>query len=233
MTTSTVRMYGSEKNARDAATRLKEAGFAEESIVLVTPASGKTGDDVANAVKAGNLLGHAASFYAERVRDGRSLVVVRAPFGRGQAAKEILDACSPVDTDLAPPAAPEAEWGRGAPFSRAAGMRVLLRDSPAPMSQALGIPTLSRGLSFLYSFFGELTKHDYSLSGGLGMRLLSDNPAPLSSMFGMSTISTPRGEWTHSCGLPLLSGKAPFSSLSDNPAPLSSALGLPLLTGKR
>lgn len=203
-----VRMYDSEERAGDAVKKLKKAGFADDAILAMTPGSAQS---VANAIVAGQMMGYRASFYAERVQQGRSLVAVEAPFGRGELATQILDDSGPVDQDLKlPEDAVKNEWGEGAPLSHALGLSVLSRNNPTPLSDALGLSTLGRSGTYLTS---ELSTRKYMLSGPDGPQL-SSNPAPLSSMLG----------------LPVLSRRVSRTKLSNNPAPLSSALGIPTLS---
>jgi hypothetical protein len=203
-----VRMYDKEERARDAVAKLREAGFSDDAIFELAPGAAQS---VASAIEVGRLMGYRAKFYAERVKQGRSLVAVEAPFGRGEQATQILDGCGPVDLDLkVPEDAVKNEWGEGAPLSHALGLPVLSRNNPTPLSDTLGMSTLARSDTYLTS---KLPKWQYILSGPDGPRL-SKNPAPLSSMLG----------------LPLLSHRASRTKLSSNPAPFSSALGLPTLS---
>jgi hypothetical protein len=196
------RMYQTKERARDAVTKLKEAGFSDDAILELTPGSAQS---VASAILAGQMMGHRAGFYAERVKNGRSLVALDAPFGQGQAATEILDGCGPVDQDLkVPEDSGEVRWGgSAAPLSEALGWSVLWRNRPAPLSDALGMPTKSRSQYYLTT---ELASRDPApLSSALGMPTLSRDPTPLSSALGMPTLSR-------------------------NPTPLSSATGTDVLT---
>ena len=230
--TVTVRMYESEQQAHDAAQRLVEVGFPEDKILLVTPTSAAGGEAevVRSAVATGLLPGGYGGLCTQALQRGRSVVAVEAVFGRGQLARDALESFAPVDTEQLP-----------APSTR----------NPAPLSDALGIPTLTRGLPF-----AALTDSRFALSSLYGLRLLSWNPAPLSSLLGMKTLSKPKRPWVSSLGLKLLSrNPAPLSSavgmrtlskpkkpwtrsfglplLSKNPTPLSSFLGLSVLKKRR
>jgi hypothetical protein len=227
-----VRIYQTKERARDAATKLKEAGFSDEAILELTPGSAQS---VASAILAGHMMGHRAGFYADRVKNGRSLVAVNPPFGQGQLATEILDGCGPVDQDLpVPEDTAEVRWGSAAaPLSAALGLPVLSRNQPAPLSDALGMPTRSRSEYYLTS--GLASQDPAPLSRVLGLRLLIRNPTPLSSRLGLPVLL--RWAKSSSFGMRLLSDDpAPLSSalgmptLSRNPTPLSSALGLQVLT---
>ena len=156
-------------------------------------------------------------------------MVVQAPYGRGQRAVQVMQSCGPVDSELLPAYSPR---------------------NPAPLSEALGIPPLTRGS---FRPLGALTKSQYFLTLGIG--LLSRNPTPLSSLFGLKTLTTAK-PWRTSFGLPLLSrSPTPLSSLfglrtirpekrpwnrsfglpllSRDPAPLSDFLGIEVLSKRR
>ncbi len=75
-------MYDTEERARAAVAKLREAGFRDDAILELAPGSAQS---VASAIVAGRMMGHRAEFYAERVKQGRSLVAVEAPFGQGQS----------------------------------------------------------------------------------------------------------------------------------------------------
>lgn len=201
-----VRMYETEQQARNAARKLKDEGFPEDQIFLVTPQSGGTAEAIAAAIMAGFVLRSHAKVYAQGIQAGRSLVVVRAAFGYTQDAIDILDSFGPVDTGLRLPSRDSSiAWDEAAPISSAFRLPVLLRNSPAPLSRTFGMPPLSRGRTgWLAAMFGELTGPRFAFSALLGMPLLSRNAAPLSSLFGLKTVSASSGPWQKSFGLPIL-----------------------------
>lgn len=241
MTSPVVRIYETEQQANDAVARLKEYGFAEDAIYVVRPVSeGKTDSagDLGNAVRAGFLLQERANLYAEGVRQGHSLVAVRAPFGRGQVAIDILDSFAPTATGIERKAS-EVSWDVAAPLSSGLRAPVLWRGQPAPFSRLTGGQILLRGRTF-GAKYPELTRPDWTFSSRIGLRLLSGRQAPWSSLSGKAGPS-----WTRSLGLPLISrNPTPFSSKLglgcltgplryDQPAPFSAALGLsPLKPGR-
>jgi len=235
MANSVVRIFDSEEKARDAVRKLVEDGYPEDSIYLVTPSAGAEeggapgADAFAAAVKAGQLMGDFADTYADRVRRGRSLVVVPAAFGYARRAAEIMETCEPVDTDIELPQDPY-DWNVGTPFSSAVCLPVLQRNRPAPVSGLIGVTPLVRGTTT----FGTLTSSKFFPSSFFALTI--KRAAPLSQTFGLKPLTTAKRGWRSSFGLPLLSGKAsPLSSslglstLSRNPAPLSSLLRFPTL----
>ncbi len=235
MANSVVRIYDTEQKARDAVGKLVEDGYPQDSIYLVTPSvGGEEGgapgaDAFASAVKAGQLMGDFADIYADRVRRGRSLVVVPAAFGYSRRAAEIMEECGPVDTDIELPQDPY-DWNVGTPFSSAVCLPVLQRNRPAPLSGLIGLTPIVRG----QATFGTLASSKFFPSSFFS--LLMKGPAPLSSTFGLKLLTTKKGVRTSSFGLPLLSrSAAPLSSmfgvplLSRSAAPLSSLLRFPTL----
>lgn len=206
-----VRMYKTEQQARDVIRKLEEDGFPEETIFLVTSASGGNGPSVgsiSDAIAAGYVLGSDAKVYAQGVERGLTLVLIRAGFGHGQSAVNILDSGGPVETELLPPPRLSVDYDDAAPLSRSFQWEVLKQNQPAPFSAWLGIQPIAPGSIFDRSF---------------GFPVLNNKAAPLSSLFGLKTLSGDAGPGEASFGLPLL--------LAD-PAPLSSKFGLPLLTSQ-
>lgn len=206
-----VRMYNTEQQARAVIGKLEEDGFPAETIFLVTPASGAgkvAVGSISDAIAAGFVLGSDAEVYALGVARGRSLVLIRAGFGHGQSAVNILDSGGPVETDLLPPPRLSVDYDEAAPLSCAFQWSVLKQNQPAPFSEWLGLQPIATGSIFNRSF---------------GFPLLSNIGAPLSSIFGLKTLSATTDPGEASFGLPLL--------LAD-PAPLSSKFGLPLLTSQ-
>jgi len=207
-------MYKTEQQARDVVKKLKDDGFPDNSILLVTP--GASGEAIL-----GFTLGGDAEVYAQSMARGRSIVLVRAAFGLGQAVISIMESGDPVDTDLlAPPKVASAWEESGAPFSSAMQWPVLKRNEPAPFSDFLGIPLITGDLGCESSMIGTLSASSPELS--FGYRVLSDKATPLSSLLGLSVLSD-KGPGEESFGLPL--------QLVDK-APLSSFFGLPLLTNQ-
>lgn len=282
MTNPIVRMYETERRARDAVAKLRAEGYPKDWIFLMTPppaapaaaveplpetpaAITETAPELATeeametapaavarplepaprvaaqaiepagereavtveglsmAVLAGFIPKGEAEAYADGLRLGRSLVAVRAPFGQAREAIIILDSFDPVAV-AAVRRAPQQRspaWDEAAPLSSALQWRTIQSNRPAPFSAVLGLPTLSRGRSFLSPMFGELGSPHFAL---FGRSSLSAKAAPLSALFGLKTLSSGKAgaAWTSSFGLRLLSA---------NPAPLSSKLGLEVSTG--
>ncbi len=246
MTIPVVRVYEKAKQAQDAVAELKQGGFADDLVLLLTPGLEGVDDStetISKAITIGSSLGDDAELCAESLRQGRSVVVALAPFGRGLPTAKILDSHKPIPTEVERAKRPTArdgaaEWERGAPLSSAFGLPILSRNDPAPLSDALWIKTLSKGRSF--ESMRPLTRPDWTFSSSFGMKLLSHDPAPLSKLLGIKTLSSKKQSWTRSFGIPMLSSNAaPLSSLlgipllSTKAAPFSSMLGLRLLSRRR
>jgi hypothetical protein len=166
---------------------------------------------------AGFVLQDQARVYAEQVQQGHSLVAVRAGFGYGQLATQILGREGPLDTGLEARPPSDIAWDEGAPLSCGLKLPVLLRDKPSPISNLIGLSPLGSGLTFGGPKYKELSDANYTFSSKLGLPLISRNQLSKTKLTGKSGAS-----WTSSWGLPML---------SRNPAPLSSMLGLEVSTG--
>ncbi|MCU0836552.1 MAG: hypothetical protein MUC77_19290 [Chromatiaceae bacterium] len=218
MTDPIVRMYETEAQARGAASKLKDKGLAEDRILVVTQQAGGGGgslEAIASAIMAGHILRGQAKVYAEAVRSGRSLVIVRAPFGTGKRVIYLLDRFGPVDSGIKTAPRRSPAWDEAEPLSSALQVPPLAGRRPAPFSALFGLHTLSRGRTF-QARYPELTTPAWTFSARLGLRLLSRRTTPWASLRGRSGPA-----WTRSFGLPML---------SDTAAPLSSKLGMHLLT---
>jgi len=171
------RIYETEAQARAAMEKLKEDGFAEETMFLVPPGT------TADAMPAGVPRDHAFT-YARGIAHGHTLLLVQAEFGWGETVSQILDACGPVSTRSLP----------------------LLRPrNPAPFSNLFGMPTLStRGRSYFSRALPELTNPGFHASSKFGLKLLSQKKGPWEKSFGLPLLSQKKGPWEKSFGLPLL-----------------------------
>lgn len=262
MTSPIVRMYATEQQARDAASKLAKAGFADEFIVLLTqppspkkrkaPASSESGGEETVAAPPppppelpyGLVPPDLAKAYTDGLKKGRSLVGVRAPFGSGVLATRILDRFNPVVMDVAK-AGQTAErpgymtWDVAAPMSSAVRLPPLLHRQPSPFSGLFGLGLLSTGRTF-ESKYTELTSPDWTLSSRLGLGLLSRNQNGRASLSGKSGSA-----WTSSLFFPMLTkDPTPFSSMlglgfhtqpvsPDDPALFSKYVGMPTLSRGR
>jgi hypothetical protein len=190
-----VRLYATAEQAKLALAALKRWGFEDELINVVTaastppagaPASAASDDPVQSAIMAGYVLKAHAKVYAQEVRSGRTLISVRAPFGVGGIAEELLDDCGPVKSAVDTSDGSLPQWDDDAPFSSAIGMPTLVRAT-APFSAFWVLPTVTRGGGTFFSGIGlpEVSSSDSYL---FGTPAVSRSAAPLSSMLGLPTI---------------------------------------------
>ena len=147
MTTIITRLYAGEEQAHGVVSTLKRK-FGGDQVNFVTPTNSQGADIEALAVKGGVRPSDAAT-YAQKVREGHSLVTVRAPWGFAQEAINLLDSQGPVDAGVA-----ESEYhhstSEATPLSNALGWSVLtdfksnvvLSDNPSPLSSFFKWPTL-------------------------------------------------------------------------------------------
>ena len=101
------RFYAADVEAAAAVNAAVEAGFQRNSMVLIAPPSrgdelGEGGrsismSDVAEAMRAGGMLGDNAEFYAARLQEGNTLLVMNPPIIGSGAAERILDEHNPLD----------------------------------------------------------------------------------------------------------------------------------------
>lgn len=217
---STVRIFETAEQAEAAADKLRNGGFRRDTIAVVNPAMGGEAAAVDAAVRDGVMPEVYRRACIQALQRGRSLVAIDAPFGHEQDAVAIMTRAGAVDSEMLP------EYSR--------------RD-PAPFSDILGMPVLSRSRTTT-----QLSERQYTFPSWLGLPLLTKTGG---AMFG--GLSKPKRNWTSSLGLPLLTkGGRPmfggltkskrnwttsfgFPLLSRNSAPLSSMFGIPPLTRRR
>lgn len=231
-----VRMFMSASQARNAAAALHAADFAPGRVHLVTApqaTENQSLDDITASVMAGYVLRSRAKVYAALIAEGRSLVVVHAPFGSAGLAIRTLEAFGPTESGWEPPAAPSRAWDEAAPLSSALAMPVRL-NRPTPLSDMLYLPALRKSRP---GFLGDLYPHTLTMSDIVGLPLLSAVAAPLSGLLGLKLLKKGAAPLSSMLGLKLLKTcAAPLSKvlglklLSRNPAPLSSLFGLPTLS---
>lgn len=224
--TPNVRIFASEDGALAADKRLEKNGFKIRTVILARDSAGREDEVVRAAVAAGTLPVAHARICARSLRDGHSLVAVRAPYGFAEEALILMERGDVVHAD---------------------NMRRHRSDDPSPFSDVFGLPVLTP-----FHASTNLIPSDHYSTGAFG--LLVKAAAPLSSMFGLPTVIRQRKPWRTSFGFPLLSHTAaPFSNLfglktvvrpepswryhrppPDNPAPFSNLFHLKVLfTGRR
>jgi hypothetical protein len=229
------RVYDTHQKAAEAVSGLKQYGFTPDRITVID------GTADARQIAALGVPAAEASAYATAVAGGASLVSVDPPFGHALAATEIMDGCGPVEVDAGPAAPRAATDDNAAPLSDALHVPVLTGDkpsetyyldNPSPLSSALGLPVLTKR-----STSASLLPSDWTLSGMLGLKMLTDTKAPTVSGTSVNRLSKHPAPLSEAIHAPVLTDEqSPLAARdsapvrSDDPAPLSEAVGAPVLT---
>lgn len=195
------RMFDNHERAAQAAHELRFDCFDRFTAVHVVtrrggPAAGATDasiEGIAAEIMKGHVLRAHAMVFAERVRQGGTLVTVHAPFGTAVAALNILESHGPVDSGVPEPKDDIMAWDEAAPCSSALRLTVLLDDS-ATFSKFWNIPPLLKNTGTTFSALGipETVSSRGPFTGTFGFPLLSNKATLLSSMFGLPVLSKPR-----------------------------------------
>lgn len=174
-----VRLFESAARADEGIKRLKTWGFEDAVISRVGP--GGSEEAAAAAITAAHVLKSHAAIYARGVARGGTIVVVRAPFGTGVIAGQLLDSAGTIDAGAVPGEPRGREWDDAAPLSSAFGWRLLSKRGDYFLSPNL----LSAGGGTTYGSLGlpELTSGAPTFGN-----LISRNATPLSSLLKLPTI---------------------------------------------
>lgn len=250
-----VRLYDSSQQAQRALDALRRWGFEPGRIVVLTAstataaaspsatstpsaraATDASDESLVAALRAASIPRAQVAQYAKALRRGHTLISVHAPFGTGGLVEDMLGPGEPVVVER----------------SRHSAGHLLPSDDPAPLSETLGLPTLTRrgrttsealGLPTVVRS-GRTTSEALGLPTvtntdhyTLGAPRLSDQAAPFSRLFGLPVL-TRRGRTTgEAAHLPEVSARGGFTfgtpRLFDSPAPFSSLFGLPVLLRDR
>jgi hypothetical protein len=180
-----VRMYASGQQAAAAVSALKQWGFTDSDITVIAPGSHASDESVAGALKSAYIDRSRARHYAEGIRAGQTAVVVRAEFGKGEAATYHLNNAEPVSQAEAFREPFIGAWDDAAPFSSIFRLRTVTEFRPFG-----GLPTLtSRGRTLgMRLGFRELSDSNRPTTEGFGMPMLSRSAAPFSSIFKLPVI---------------------------------------------
>jgi hypothetical protein len=180
-----VRMYSSGQDAAAAVSALKEWGFADSMITVVAPGSHASDDAVVSALASAFVERSRARHYAEGVLKGQTAVVVRAEFGKGEAATYHLNNAGPVSQAEAFREPFVGAWDEAAPFSSIFRLRTITQFRPFG-----GLPTItSRGRTLGERLgFREVSASSQPTTEGFGMPMLSNSAAPFSSIFRLPVI---------------------------------------------
>lgn len=190
MTTNITRLYASAEKAAAAVSALKAKKFKDSDIDCVAG-----GDGAAAALSAAGVYEAGAQTYAEKLKAGGAVVVVRAPYGNAILAKRVLDAAGP---EASPVKYDEV-------YVESADKPVCTKDRYLPELLPDGTLVLSEML-----FPRAVIKGDWKMFGG-GL----SNRVPTGGL----------SDWSFSrmLGLPLLSSRTPKVNLITSP-PYSSLI---------
>ncbi len=135
---SVTRLYDSHDKAMAVKRELTEKGFTDDQIKLVqanhADAQSGSHDHLMTTLTDAGVARAEAAGYADRLRQGATLLSVNAPYGRGAQATAIMDQHSPAQMETV-----HKEAATGSTNSRG------LIDEPAPLSRLLGLPVLLHG----------------------------------------------------------------------------------------
>ncbi len=215
---SSIHVYASEDAARNAVSKLQEAGFRAQKAFVPSELSGQEEAAVKAGVDSGLIPAGNATGCIGALQAGRSFVAAAAPMGRGRFALDILENCADGDGSYA---LPYPIPGDAAPFSDTFGLPVLTKFVASTgllktswyFSKGFGLPLLGGGAAILP--FPTIMKQKHA-----GKPVPRHNPSPLSSMLFLPTLIRSKSDWETSFAYPLL---------ARNPAPISSLLGIPVL----
>jgi hypothetical protein len=207
MSQKIIRIYGSSGQASKVNQHLRDQGF-QDVFQFASPSSGPTAraDLITNMVHAQVLKSHAEA-YADVLKNGKSMVLIHAPFGSALNVERVMDSYQPTETGIPETRyRPDYIWDDSAPLSSVLGLPVL-SQTKLPAETLTGLSSLTQGAAFL--------------SNLLGIPLLKEGMQHRSVSWGLPLLKSGVQHRNSSMGLPLLSHSA---------TPLSSLLGLPVLS---
>jgi hypothetical protein len=172
-------IYRDQAAGLAASEALKRLGYATVKVV-----AGAGDESVLASLVGSGLTQGEASALAAVVRNGGSVVSVRAEFGEASQATAVLKSFKPADMRSAA-LTDGSNGGSAAPFSDAFGWKVLSKGA-APFSNFFG---LNPSVKSRPMHVNLLTHAPAPLSTSLGLKTLSRNPAPFSSLFKLPTLT--------------------------------------------
>ena len=201
MTTIITRLYATADEAKTVVGALRKEGFAKGDITVLSGDGGTGSADLMPAILEKGVYKAAAAIYADRVSQGASLLILRAPFGSATTAQALLEDTDAIDAGVKHPDSYEeamptrkVEWGKNLP--------VLLSSDVLTFSDGLFPRAVLKNWSFS-SLFGLPYLTDWLPTGGslidgsttpfssrLGLPLLTERQTPYASLLGESTISS-------------------------------------------
>lgn len=185
MLTPTVRMFESAEKAASAAQKLRDAGFADDLISVVSASAAGSAEGIKKALMAAYVIGNDAVVHARLAGANSAFVVVRAPFGASVDAIDLLNRAGPVSMTDPTEVSDGPQWDDAAPFSSAIHMPVLADWRP---TGGAGTLTDSRWSVFGALGFPELSASQAPTTEGMGMSLLSSGSTPFSSLLKLPVL---------------------------------------------
>lgn len=143
MTTIITRAYADQRTAEAAGHELLENKFQPSMLDVIT-----SGGDAHAEMRAAGVPKAAQEAYANAVGQGNAVLVVRAPFGAAQTARDICVRHNPIDVGVAKPDE-YVSTDMSASYSSS-----ILKDHPRFMSSGM-YPSLRRGRSMIAMLFGK------------------------------------------------------------------------------
>ena len=173
-------MYSSGQSAAAAVAALKEWGFTDDEISVVSPGVHPSETAVVAAIAAAYVERSQAGHYAAGVLEGQTAVIVRAKFGSGEAAQYHMNSAGPVSTQDAFREPFVGAWDEDAPFSSILRLPVITEFRPFG-----GIPCITKHGSTLGSKLGlpELLTSGRPTTEALGMPMLAKSGPALRTLF--------------------------------------------------
>jgi hypothetical protein len=208
MPVTVTRLYSTKEAADKAWNEMRRQRFSASDVALIPPPA--DGADPVPAIIEAGIGKPRAERFAERLRQGDTLLVVRPLFGSAEVAEQVLDDFGPVATSISDrdDGADMDDEDDATPFSRWLGWKVLSRNNPSPLSDAIGWSTLTK-------------PHAKTYPATIPVKQLGGSAAPLSKLFGLPVLTRQSTALFAGHDVTRLSAKA---------APFSSLLNLPVLT---
>lgn len=195
MTEIISRLYGGPAAAQAAVDALVLNAFPRSRIFVVAPPAARPIDAAAEAkalealteqIMQGWVARYPSSIYAKEVLAGGVLVNVRAPFGFGQAAYNILDAANPIASAVVDPQPEYLDYDEAAPLSSVLGLPPIV----AFKQGFSGFCSISLALCPKFSLsrllgLAELTK---AQTASIGLPTLVRRPGPYVGLFNLPLL---------------------------------------------
>ena len=168
-----VRFYETKSDALEALSELKQRGLRDAAAKVVdSPVSTKALID--RGVQRKN-----AAVYADRIKNGQTLLIVDAPYAAATIAHDILDKPRPSDRAETLSKNEGGAWDKSAPLSSSFGAPALTPEhNPAALSKFFGFPVLtqSKPSADFRGTYGKPTIGHFHATAALGPLLTKSKP---------------------------------------------------------